>query len=522
MRRQSLRSRRWFDRLSSTYPVHSDSQRSGDEMGFTLIELLVVVVIIPIVIGAISVALISVLSQQNTVQTKLSDSSDAQLVSATYVKDVQSATYITVNTSPPNTSSTTPPVCGSTTPLLSLEWGSSPTTVVSYSVSARGTANILTRQFCQFSANGATTPPTWSGATNTSSHVVASDVQATLAQAIQINGESCNNSFTCDPSAQTDAEQGWTATAGISSVLITVQPQVQSDQSFQYQLAGAPRVFNAASGGQNQGGVPPLLLLGTGSQDVSCNGNGTLDVQHGPADLDTQSGVAAGTGGNGKVVSADGFYTNGGTLSGTSPSSPAGVATYTPDPFSGLPAPVTGLPVPSGTQQVTMFNGQILQVHTGGGNDNYAGPGVYTHTLSFTTGTPLASGVYVLENGLKMSGDASNGPVDGTAGVLIYNWSGSISVTGSAGLDLTALTPPLWPNTNIVIWQDASDSSGLVLAGNGGLSSLAGTIYAPAATVGAAGNSGGPTGQGGGISTNAIVANGIGPCQGKGSITITG
>jgi len=67
-------------------------------MGFTLIELLVVVVIIPIVIGAISVALISVLSQQNTVQTKLSDSSDAQLVSATYVKDVQSATYITVNT----------------------------------------------------------------------------------------------------------------------------------------------------------------------------------------------------------------------------------------------------------------------------------------------------------------------------------------------------------------------------------------------------------------------------------------
>jgi hypothetical protein len=247
-----------------------------------------------------------------------------------------------------------------------------------------------------------------------------------------------------------------------------------------------------------------------------------LDVQHGPADLDTQSGVAAGTGGNGKVVSADGFYTNGGTLSGTSPSSPAGVATYTPDPFSGLPAPVTGLPVPSGTQQVTMFNGQILQVHTGGGNDNYAGPGVYTHTLSFTTGTPLASGVYVLENGLKMSGDASNGPVDGTAGVLIYNLSGSISVTGSAGLDLTAITPPLWPNTNIVIWQDASDSSGLVLAGNGGLSSFTGTIYAPTATVGAAGNGGGPTGQGGGISTNAIVANGIGPCQGKGSITITG
>ena len=60
-----------------------------DEAGFTLVELLVVVAIMPLIVGAISVALLSVISQQNTVSSKVSDSGDATVVSSNFVQDVQ-------------------------------------------------------------------------------------------------------------------------------------------------------------------------------------------------------------------------------------------------------------------------------------------------------------------------------------------------------------------------------------------------------------------------------------------------
>jgi prepilin-type N-terminal cleavage/methylation domain-containing protein len=506
-----------------------DPEGNGGQEGFTLIELLVVIVIIPLVVGAISVALISVLMQQNTVQNALGDSSDAQLVSATFVKDVQSASFITTNPTPPNASSTTPPVCGPNTPFLSLEWSSTPTVVVSYAVAPRGSAAQLVRQFCQYTdITPGTNPPTWSGPMNPSSHVIAGDVQTSLSQALQISGESCNNGFTCDTSASNAAANGWAATQGVSGVQMTVQPQVHSDQSFQYSLSGVPRVSNSASSGQNPGGTPPLLLLGTGNPDVSCGGNGTMNVESGPADFDSTSNPVASTGGNGSInVQSGQVTTNASSASGAltgnnmTPKTPTQTGTFTPDPFSGLTPPVSGLPLPGGTHQVTMFNGQPLSVFNNGGGNNYEGPGVYTQTLSFTTSTTLASGVYVLENGLSITG---NGTIDGSAGVLIYNWGnttqglgGAISIAGTTKVTLAPLNPALWPNTNLVIWQDAGNTQGLNLAGSGGITDITGTIYAPNASVGATGS-----GKGGAITASSIVAAGISPCQGKGTITITG
>jgi hypothetical protein len=495
--------------------------------------LLVVVVIIPLVIGAISVALISVLTQQNTVQNALSDSSDAQTVSATFVKDVQSAAFITTNSSPPNSSDTTPPVCGPKTPFISLEWSGSPTVVVSYAVVPRGAANELVRQFCQFTdTTPNTNPPTWSSPANQSSHVVATNVQnlqnpVLLAQALKINGQSCSNAFTCDPSAASDAKNGWTTTAGVSGIQLALQPQVRSDQTFQYALTGVPRGFNSASTGQNPGGNAPLLLLGTNSPDVNCSGNGTVNVQNGPADFNSTSNPAASTGGNGSITVQSGQVSVAGSSSGAfsgnniTPSAPTETNTTTPDPFFGLAPPVSGLPVSNGT--VTMFNGQVLNVFNSNGANNYQGPGVYKNTLSITQNTTLSSGVYVLENGMNVTSSAN---VDGTAGVLIYNWGnsahtpalgGSISIAGTGKVQLAPLNPPLWPNTNFVIWQDAANTQGLNLAGSGGVTDITGIIYAPTATVGATGS-----GKGGAITATSIVAAGISPCQGKGTITITG
>ena len=55
--------------------------------GFSLIELLIVIVIIPLVVGAISVALTAVLKQQDAVTSKVSNSGDTSVLSAVFAKD---------------------------------------------------------------------------------------------------------------------------------------------------------------------------------------------------------------------------------------------------------------------------------------------------------------------------------------------------------------------------------------------------------------------------------------------------
>jgi prepilin-type N-terminal cleavage/methylation domain-containing protein len=87
------------------------------EDGYTLIELLVVSLILPLILGAISVALISVLSLQGGVSNRITDSSDAQIVSAHLDQDVQSALRLTTN---PYTTQCGP--SATQTQLLGLEW----------------------------------------------------------------------------------------------------------------------------------------------------------------------------------------------------------------------------------------------------------------------------------------------------------------------------------------------------------------------------------------------------------------
>ena len=61
----------------------------GADAGFTLIEMVVTIAILPIVVGAIAVALISVFSLQGTVSSRVTDSNDALVASAYFNKDVQ-------------------------------------------------------------------------------------------------------------------------------------------------------------------------------------------------------------------------------------------------------------------------------------------------------------------------------------------------------------------------------------------------------------------------------------------------
>lgn len=131
-----------------------------DEGGFTLVELLIVVAVLPIIVGALSYGLMTVLSLQSGVSNRLSDSGDAQVVTASYVKDIQTASEVTTDPTAPALS-TGVSQCGTGTQLLGLYLGTSPDVfsqdqeVVSYVEVQNGTTYTLVRNLC---APGSSTP----------------------------------------------------------------------------------------------------------------------------------------------------------------------------------------------------------------------------------------------------------------------------------------------------------------------------------------------------------------------------
>lgn len=74
-------------------------RKASSDQGFTLVELLIVTTVLPLIIGALSVGLISVFSLQSGVASRLSNTSDAQVVAAEYQSDVQGTAQITTASS---------------------------------------------------------------------------------------------------------------------------------------------------------------------------------------------------------------------------------------------------------------------------------------------------------------------------------------------------------------------------------------------------------------------------------------
>ena len=71
-------------------------RKRGSE-GFTLVELLVVMIIMPLVIGATAAAIIVAERNSGTTQSRLVDSTSAQINSEYYASDVQGAQFVTTN-----------------------------------------------------------------------------------------------------------------------------------------------------------------------------------------------------------------------------------------------------------------------------------------------------------------------------------------------------------------------------------------------------------------------------------------
>jgi len=203
-----------------------DQGTSSDEAGFTLIELITVAIILPLVLGGVAAAFITIIGLQNGVQARTSDSNDALIGSANFNKDVQSAQQI---------ETATVPGCGasSQTQVLGLQWGQDANgtyqTVVSYVVLpvARGakTTYSLARQLC--TAGASSVPSSW--------FVVARDVNA-------------SPTVTFNPTGFLGTNAPWKSTQGLFGVTIAV---TAPGSGYSYSLSGLPGA-SASTGSVSQ------------------------------------------------------------------------------------------------------------------------------------------------------------------------------------------------------------------------------------------------------------------------------
>src|SRR5579872_443884 len=280
--------------------LHNRSRRrrpgagNGQSTGFTLVELLIVMSIIPIIVGALSLGLITVFSLQHGISNRISDAGDAQTVSATFIEDVQSAQMLTTENSTSNPGSSL--ACGGAGPsgafqLLGLEWGGNGGSFVNavsyFSLPNEGLSSYsIIRQFC---SGGVTATPSQT----TTVAIDVTDSGATTPPTVSCSSNSANSD--CTSGAY---QTSWISASEVESVLLSAQehallPSPNANTPFRLTLAASPRSHLENVTTYSGGGSPPITVLGdqcstpsfeiTNNVTVSINvgggaGNGSLGL----------------------------------------------------------------------------------------------------------------------------------------------------------------------------------------------------------------------------------------------------
>lgn len=230
-----------------------------------------------------------------------------------------------------------------------------------------------------------------------------------------------------------------------------------------------------------------LALSRDAPEALRTDGLGSLRAQGGGVMVNSAHPQAAVINGQGDIVAPYTSVVGGVSEHGNGEFSPSATTGATPaaDPYKTLPPPSTdGLPVFSDTRVTAT---QVLR------------PGVYEGGITVTANgvAKLEPGTYVLRGGgLTVQGNGqlqNNDDSDGTVFFVTHDLypaapgtCGAVLLAGNGAVELRA--PTSGPYAGILFYQDRQCSNVLSIVGNGSLTSIAGTIYAPAAEVKLAGN----------------------------------
>jgi prepilin-type N-terminal cleavage/methylation domain-containing protein len=437
-------------------------ERRRGASGFTLVEVLVGVVLLGLIAAAVaSISLSGVFRTSDEAQARQADAVAAQQASLVLARDVQGAEGIAGNCSG------TP---GGRTPLVTLEPsdGSDP---IEYQTTDAAPYSLY-RVRC--------TP---SGQTG---RAILEDLLSE--PAILCDGAACVPTTVADPAPR------------------VVSLEVERTATFDFELDGARRLTDGNSTSPPLD-VPDFVALG-GSMPLSIGGSSTLIVQ-GNAFInapDTGTLAVNFNGGAQLQVTGDFRLQTPGVCENSCANAnpvPGSYVTALPDPLRFLPNPETS--------SMTTHNDCPIGV-VGGEQRRICQPGIYpsfppTGGSASVKDYVLEPGVYVLQDGMKVT----NGSLEGT-GVTFYNQTGEIDIQGG---DFNLTAPDSGTYARILLFQARDNDAEIKINGNGSISVLNGTLYAP-------GSDGVLLGSGSaGLTVGRIIGTSL-STSGSGTVTVVG
>jgi hypothetical protein len=491
--------------LEGTSPIRESSSRS--EEGFTLVELLVVMLVTPLVVGALSYGLITVFSLQNSVSGRLADSGSAQVLEATFLKDVQSAAVITENQPVWCHSST-----GATqTQLLGLAWngqGSAPVGYqdsVSYVTQQNGSSVSLIRQLCTGSSRVAEASTT-----------IASDLKVPPTTAPTVTCVANTGCTKVNPLTSPVWLPAYTVSRVTFTVYETLSPVRGSASPFEFVLTGSPRTTATVTSNSITVIQPfaPLTLLGTtcllpllstgnsSNSSITISGSGEVAVA-----ASCPNAIELG---NNSSIFGQGIETEDPTpgttvavKNGTAP--PATTVSNVPDNFSTLTAPPSA--PPSQPASCTVSGGVATcpsgyyatdpGLTSGATTLDFTG-GIYTFAAGLSLGTgqtaDFTQGIYTFDGPGGTALNDVGGTINGDpGGQLFYIQSGGVNFGNNSFVNsLAGLTTYQGVGYDgIALWDvGASGSSNpVVLSSNSSNSTFTGGgIYVPNGAFNASNN----------------------------------
>jgi hypothetical protein len=274
------------------------------------------------------------------------------------------------------------------------------------------------------------------------------------------------------------------AAPGVQSMhyWVTVHVAESVPQLFSAILGNSTGTVSAqATAGVRSGANGGCIYVMSPTGTAVTNSGGALLQSSCGVYVNSNSSAAVLLSGTTRINATDGASVNivGGWLkSGSATITPAPNLGATPqtDPFASLAPPTVGACTSGG-------------VTLSGSDTRTLNPGVYCGAITMSGSSSLTfnPGLYVLKGGINMSGPTS---ISGT-GVTLFNLTGGITLSGTAGINLTA--PATGAYAGIVIFQDRGNTSGMTLSG-GSTQTVTGVVYTLH----------GPLTYSGGSGTNAV------------------